>query len=539
MNNLGWMRSVSTTNARIHIDMTTESKAARFRESPPTIIQGGMGIAVSSWRLAQRVAQLGEFGVVSGTAIDTVIVRELQQGDPFGRVRALRAYPDQEIVDYLLDRFYVEGGIPENKPFKLLPIHKLKPTIRSQRILSAATFSEVFLAKKGHDGLIGINLLGKVKRYSLACIYGAMLADVDAILMGAGIPTEEAEQLPKLAAGEKARLRLDVDMSMAPDPNATYYYELDPADLVANPPQMKPPMFFPIIALDTLARILDKKLADGLVTGWIVEGPVAGGHNAPPRNKAYDEDENPIYDEKDIANLEQMTALGYPFYLAGGYGSPAKLQEALEHGATGVQVGSLFSLADESGYPEAYKRKLIKTIHQGDANIRTDGRTSSTGFPFKVVEIEGTLGMQENYNGRTRICDLGYLQVAYVDEKGRLQGRCPAEPEANYVEKGGDLADTERRSCLCNALMSNIGLAQSQKDGVEKPLFTAGDELMDLKLGSVENPSYTAEDVIEYLRGLDGSAPCLDRIEVRAAITNVEPERKPLGDLTSSSSNLQ
>ena len=261
-----------------------------------------------------------------------------------------------------------------------------------------------------------------------------MLAGVDAILMGAGIPIEEAEQLPRLAAGEKARLRLAVDTSKASDPKASYYYELDPADLVAHPPQMPCPMFFPIIALDTLARILDKKLAPGLITGWIVEGAVAGGHNAPPRSKTYDADGNPVYDERDIANLDRVAALGYPFYLAGGYGSPEKLKEALEQGATGIQVGSLFSLAGESGYPAAYKRKLIKKIHEGTVTVRTDGRISSTGFPFKVVEIEDTLGMEQHYNERIRICDLGYFQQAYVDEKNRLQVRCPAEPIETYLK---------------------------------------------------------------------------------------------------------
>ena len=112
--------------------MNTERRATRFHERAPKIIQGGMGIAVSSWRLARRVAQLGEFGVVSGTGIDTVVVRELQQGDPYGRLRALRAYPDQEIVDYLIDRFFVEGGLDEKEPYKLLPVHRFKPTIRSQ-----------------------------------------------------------------------------------------------------------------------------------------------------------------------------------------------------------------------------------------------------------------------------------------------------------------------------------------------------------------------------------------------------------------------
>lgn len=486
--------------------MNTEGTTARFRESAPKIIQGGMGIAVSNWRLARRVAQLGEFGVVSGTAIDTVVVRELQQGDPHGRLRVLRAYPDQEIVDYLVDQFFVEGGIDEDEPYKLLPIHGYKPTLRSQRLLSAATFSEVFLAKEGHDGLIGINLLGKLKRYTLACMYGAMLAGVDAILMGAGIPIEEAEQLPKLAAGEKARLRLDVDTSKASDPQTPYYYELNPADLVLHPPQMPCPMFFPIIALDTLARILDKKLAAGLIAGWIIEGPVAGGHNAPPRSKSYDAAGNPVYDERDIANLDRVAALGYPFYLAGGYGSPEKLKEALRRGAAGIQVGSLFSLASESGYPMEAKRMLIKELHEGAVAVRTDGRISSTGFPFKVVEVEGTLGMPQPYSERIRICDLGYLQQAYVDEKNRLQVRCPAEPVETYLAKGGKREDTERRGCLCNALMANIGLGQAQKWGKERQLFTAGDDLVDLPLGSIAHPSYTAEDVIQYLYGAENPA---------------------------------
>lgn len=479
----------------------TTSRSARFLEEAPTIIQGGMGIAVSSWRLARQVARLGAFGVVSGTAIDTVVIRELQDGDPHDRIRALRAYPDQEIVEELIDAFYVDGGIDETQAYKLLPIHRLKPTLRSQRILSAAAFSEVLLAKEGHDGWIGINLLAKLKRYSLACMYGAILAGVDAILMGAGIPIEEAEQLSTLCAGKKARLRLDVDTSAGSDARAAFFYELDPADLLPEPPQLPRPMFFPIIASDTLARILDKKLPADCITGWIIEGPVAGGHNAPPRNKQYDADGNPVYDERDVADLDRVAGLGYPYYLAGGYGSPEKLQEALARGAKGIQVGSLFSLAAESGYPAETKRMLIKAIHEDAAAVRTDGRISATGFPFKVLEVAHTLGRPAVYDERIRICDLGYLQQAYVDEKDRLNVRCPAEPVDVYVEKGGQAEEAERRGCLCNALMANIGLGQRQQWGAEKQLFTAGDDLVNLPLGSKEEPYYTAEDVIRYLRG--------------------------------------
>ncbi|CAN5515885.1 nitronate monooxygenase [soil metagenome] len=467
----------------------------------PSIIQGGMGVGVSSWRLARRVAELGELGVISGTGIDTVVVRELQQGDPNGRLRILRDYPDQEIVEWLKATFYVEGGIPAGAPYKLLPIHKFKATTRSQRVLSATTFSEVALAKEGHDGLVGINLLAKLKRYSLPCMYGAMLAGVDAVLMGAGIPIEEVEVLERLAKGEAVRLRLEADTVQAPEGAGPFYYEMDPADLVPDVSPLACPAFFPIVSSELLVNILHKKLPSGSVAGWIIEGPVAGGHNAPPRNKGVDADQNPIYNERDIANLTRIAELGLPFYLAGGYGTPEKLQEARAAGAAGIQVGSVFSLADESGYPAAEKAMIIGGIHSGTLKVRTDGRVSATGFPFKVVEIEGTLGLPGNLEGRTRICDLGYLQQAYVDEKGRVQGRCPAEPVADFVRKGGKEEDTHRRACLCNGLMANIGLAQTQKWGGEERLFTAGDDLMNLTLGSVENPSYSAEDVIQFLLG--------------------------------------
>ena len=46
-----------------------------------------MGAGVSSWRLARVVSRLGQLGVVSGTALDQILVRRLQAGDPDGQVR--------------------------------------------------------------------------------------------------------------------------------------------------------------------------------------------------------------------------------------------------------------------------------------------------------------------------------------------------------------------------------------------------------------------------------------------------------------------
>ncbi|WP_263788234.1 nitronate monooxygenase [Salinibacter grassmerensis] len=470
----------------------------------PNIIQGGMGIGVSSWRLARRVARRGEIGVISGTGIDSVVVRELQEGDPHDRRRMLAEYPDDEIAGHLIDRFYRPEGMPPGESYDLLNMQGFEPSIRAQRILAAATYTEVRLAAEGHEGTVGMNLLAKLKRYTLPCIYGALLAGVDIVSIGAGIPLEEARQIPKLAAGEPAALRLDVDTSQAPDgedtADDTYVYRFDPADVLGPaPPTLDRPLFLPIISSDALARIMDAKLPDERVDGWVVEGPVAGGHNAPPRNKNYTEDGTPLYDERDEADLEAIRSLGKPFYLAGGYGSPEGLRAAHEAGAAGIQVGSLFSLADESGYPPSTTRRLIRGLHNGEIEVSTDGRASSTGFPFKVLTADGTLADAEVRERRARICDLGYLREPYLDEEGRLMGRCPAEPVKTYTSRGGDREETEGRACLCNALMANIGLGQQRGTRAEPPLFTGGDALEDLPLGSAEDPQYDADDVLNYL----------------------------------------
>ena len=61
----------------------------------PLIIQGGMGAGVSNWVLARAVSKTGQLGVVSGTALDSILARRLQTGDLDGAMRrALAAFPD-------------------------------------------------------------------------------------------------------------------------------------------------------------------------------------------------------------------------------------------------------------------------------------------------------------------------------------------------------------------------------------------------------------------------------------------------------------
>ena len=70
-----------------------------------------MGAGVSSWNLAREVSSLGQLGVVSGSALDSILVRKLWDGDVGGHARrAMAAFPSQEIVRAALDRYLRVDG---------------------------------------------------------------------------------------------------------------------------------------------------------------------------------------------------------------------------------------------------------------------------------------------------------------------------------------------------------------------------------------------------------------------------------------------
>ena len=93
----------------------------------------------------------------------------------------------------------------------------------------------------------------------------------------------------------------------------------DPQDFCGrSPPRLPRPLFLGIIASATLALSLTKK-ANGRVNGFVVEGPTAGGHNAPPRGALHlTPTGEPLYGLRDIPELEKIRALGLPFWLAAG-----------------------------------------------------------------------------------------------------------------------------------------------------------------------------------------------------------------------------
>ena len=469
----------------------------------PKIIQGGMGVGVSNWRLAQTVSKLGQLGVVSGTALDSLFVRRLADGDLGGHMRrGLDAFPFPDMARRIWAEYFTPGGKAEDAPYPALPMHQKNSPRKLVELCMVSNFVEVFLAKEGHKNLVGINFLEKVQMPHLASIYGAMLAGVGYVLMGAGIPLHIPGVLDAFAAHHMGEYKLQVTGAL---PGQDTQMLLNPADYIEGPlPVLHRPRFLAIVSSNTLATTMLRR-ASGRVDGLVIESPTAGGHNAPPRGKLQlNAAGEPIYGERDQVDIPGFRAMGVPFWLAGGYGSPEKLREALEMGAAGVQVGTAFAFSQESGMRADLKKSLIGKAVDGTGEVFTDPVASPTGFPFKVAQLEGTSSALPIYQERKRVCDLGYLREPYAAGEDKIAYRCSAEPVENYVLKGGKAEDTVGRKCLCNALMANIGHQQKRKDGsVEPPLITVGDDLNTivqyLKPG---HDSYSAVDVVASLLSL-------------------------------------
>ena len=174
-------------------------------------------------------------------------------------------------------------------------------------------------------------------------------------------------------------------------------------------------------------------------------------------------------------------------------------------------MGTAFALCDESGLAPDLKNRVLDQALDGGVEVLSDWRSSPTGFPFRVLQLAGTLSDDATFAARKQVCDLGVLRSAYAKPDGSVGYRCPAEPADAYVRiKGGREQNLEGRRCLCNALLATCGLPQRRPGGqVEPPIVTAGSDF-----GTVErlarraapsgNP-YAASDVVDYI--LAGS-PC-------------------------------
>jgi len=178
------------------------------------------------------------------------------------------------------------------------------------------------------------------------------------------------------------------------------------------------------------------------------------------------------------------------------------------------------------------KQQVLELSRAGQARVFTDPVASPTGFPFKVIQVDGSLSETGAYQERQRICDLGYLRHLYRRDDGTVGYRCPAEPVNDYLAKGGALADTEGRKCVCNGLPSSVGLGQARgADAMELPLLTAGNEVANVaQFLPPGASSYTAAEVVARLLA---PLPAMPLSTCTVAAGGTEPSLRPLPELAS------
>lgn len=455
----------------------------------PPLIQGGMGVRISGWKLARATAGMGAIGVISTVGLRQIVVEEIRGGDR-DAIDTARRFPIPRYVDDLLS--YAPGGDRHRKP---IPMDSPDPhkCALPRRLAAISAFVEVSRAKQGHRGMVGANVMWKLALTALPSIYGAMLAGVDALLCGAGVPMELPEIVRRMRCGEdlcfeplhgtKTSARLDISR------------DHDSSLFAGKPPPRLIPILsnyaFPKRIVDIWNRAYDGARPDA----FVLENHEAGGHNATPRNKV-------AFDEQDDvdAYFEKVVEIGVPVYIAGSGSTRADFLRWRERGAHGIQVGSRFALCAESGMREDLRLLVIERNRRGENEIVTDPRLSSTGYPFKYVRLPGILPEPAVYEKRRRICNLGYLQQSRVEE--RPDGTqtetylCPAMPVRQYERLGGDAEDTENKVCLCNGLLATTGLRDT-----EPPIVTLGHNGLTVKenltarqvMEDILTPEYVAE----------------------------------------------
>ena len=395
-------------------------------------------------------------------------------------VTALEDFPFREVAQRVINEY---GG----KPSKGIPVFSVNPSRALSELTICANYAFVKMAKNGHSNPISINYLEKIAMPHLLAIFGAMLAGVDFITMGAGIPDQIPAVISAYATGNPATYKIPVVGE-----RERYEIRFNPAEFFgcAIPP-LKKPGFIPIVSSNVLGEILKKRLPPGSIQGAVIEKDTAGGHNAPPRNKI-------AYGPDDEVDFLRFTKLELPFWIAGSYASPENLALAESVGANGIQAGSIFALSRESGMRSDIREEIIRQAFNGTLKIRTDMRISPTGFPFKVVELAETISDKTTYDSRDRICDKGALVVLYRKPDGSIGYRCPSEPIDAYLRKGGKIEDTVGRGCICNGLLVK---AEMQLPGEKEPgVATLGDDTRFIRhLVTGPEDSYSAVDALNYL----------------------------------------
>ena len=268
-----------------------------------------MGAGVSNWRLARAVSRLGHLGVVSGTALDQILVRRLQDGDPGGNMRrGLDHFPFREMAERIQREYYIPGGKRESAPYKTLPLHEKTARGSGKSCVSQPTSLRCLLRMMATTIRWASTTWKKLTSApflpctSHACRKGRY------VLIGAGIPVKIPDVLDNFVHHQPATYPLHVSgaqrarkRSWRSIPRSSWW-EIFRHSSVHGFSQSFPRMY-------SAAAILREPTA-----AWkdsSSKGHTAGGHNAPPRGKLQvDGTGEVIYGERDRVKIDKIRQFG-------------------------------------------------------------------------------------------------------------------------------------------------------------------------------------------------------------------------------------
>lgn len=338
------------------------------------IMQGGMGVDISTAALALEVARLGGIGHISDAMLPTVADRRYDT-----------KYVKNKLKQY---KFNVENTDKSVVKFDL------EEVAESTRLHVEATMK----AKQG-DGLIFINCMEKLtmnapKDTLRVRMRAAMDAGIDGITLAAG-----------LHLGSFALIE-----------DHPRFHEVQLGIIVSSLRALQ-------LFLKKTART--KRLPDYIV----IEGPLAGGHLGFGMDWQDYHLETILVEIRDWMQAEGLTI---PLIAAGGVFTGADAVRMLELGAQGVQVATRFTVTHECGLPDKIKQEYFRASEE-DIEVN---QLSPTGYPMRMIKQCPAIGdgIRPNCEAYGYLLDAsGSCQ--YIEAYNRAVAAHPGERRVKVMDK--------------------------------------------------------------------------------------------------------
>ena len=245
--------------------------------------------------------------------------------------------------------------------------------------------------------------------------------------------------------------------------------------------------------------------SNGRVDGFVVELPVAGGHNAPPRGQVtLNSRGEPIYGLRDERTCS-IADIGLPFCLAGGYASPEGLARAQGRAPAAFRWAPSSPSARNPASPRTPREThaLVATMPPASSPIRWP---PPPAFPSKSSKCPAHSPTPPFICGSRLRPRLLRSALPTRRRHGRLP--LPGRTPRRLRQEGRRHRRHGRPQVFCNGLFGTLGMGGFAADGSAEPaIMISGDDIhssrsLPLDRRNLRPPSgrlYGQQDVLGYL----------------------------------------